>query len=41
MRQQREADAVRETNLIEVTLQSIEADKVQRRLAVLETTRQA
>jgi len=36
VRQQREADTVRQTDLIEVTLQSIEADKVQRRLTVLE-----
>ena len=36
MRQQREADTVRQTDLVEVTLQSIEADKVQRRLAILE-----
>ena len=36
MRQQREADIVRQTDLVEVTLQSIEADKVQRRLAILE-----
>jgi len=36
VRQQREADTVRQTDLVDVTLQSIEAGKVQRRLAVLE-----
>lgn len=35
-RQQKEADTVRQTDLVEVTLQSTEADKVQRRLALLE-----
>jgi len=36
VRQQREVDTIRQTDLIEVALQGTEADKVQRRLAPLE-----
>ena len=35
-RQQGEADIVRQTDLVEATLQNTEADKIQRRLAILE-----